>query len=157
MSRNPMKSRLLHGISLAALGAGLSACATGDLKPVASTEVGAYYASHAYTLYYQGPAKSPALMVLDTAGGLEMRRAGWDKAGPAEAKAMLARALKGGGAFQTMNYTDANGKKRSEAVLYVDGVKGEASYDFKPDPKAGTFTLSETASFVDGGGGGGGY
>ena len=153
MSRNPMKSRLLHGQ------AGLSACATGDLKPVASTEVGAYYASHAYTLYYQGPAKSPALMVLDTAGGLEMRRAGWDKAGPAEAKAMLAWALKGGGAFQTMNYTDANGKKRSEAVLYANRVKDDTSYDFRPDPAAGTFTLSpSTASGGgNGGGNGGGY
>jgi hypothetical protein len=76
MARNSIKSRLLRGVCVAALGAGLSACTTGDLKPVARTEVGAYYATHAYTLYYQGPAKSPVLMVLDTAGGLEMRIAG---------------------------------------------------------------------------------
>ena len=148
MSRKPIKSLLLRGVNVTALVAGLAACATGSMSPVSKTEVGSYISNRAYSLYYQGTSSSPVLIVLDTAG-------------PIEAKTMLAGAVKGAGSFQTLFYTDDEETKHSEAFLFVGGAKDDLSFNFSPDPEAGTFTLSETASAGNSeggdGGGDGGY
>ena len=73
----------------------------------------------------------------------------------------LAGAVKGAGSFQTLFYTDDEETKHSEAFLFVGGAKDDLSFNFSPDPEAGTFTLSETASAGNSeggdGGGDGGY
>jgi len=161
MSRKPIKSLLLRGVNVTALVAGLAACVTGSMSPVSKTEVGSYISNRAYSLYYQGTSSSPDLIVLDTAGGLKMEATGWNTAGPIEAKTMLAGAVKGAGSFQTLFYTDDEETKHSEAFLFVGGAKDDLSFNFSPDPEAGTFTLSETASAGNSeggdGGGDGGY